>query len=101
MAAEEARKLFELAISIQRDNASAINNLGVLFLNTGQTGDAIAAFQYGIRVAPDAEMLYLNLGRVWVRMNEREKAREIMRALLARKPDNALAQRALKELERQ
>ena len=97
----EARKLFELAISIQRDNASAINNLGVLFLNAGQTNDAIAAFQYGIRVAPDSEMLYLNLGRVWVRLNEREKAREIMRALLARKPDNALAQRALKELERQ
>jgi tetratricopeptide (TPR) repeat protein len=72
-----------------------------LYLNTGQTNDAIAAFQYGIGVAPDAEMLYLNLGRVWVRLNEREKARETMRALLARKPDNAVAQRALKELEGQ
>ena len=98
---EEARKLFELAISLQRDNASAINNLGVLYLNNGQVNDAVAAFEYGIRVAPDADMLYLNLGRVWVRMGEREKARGIMRALLARKPDNTIAQRALKELEGQ
>lgn len=96
--ADEARKLFELAISVKRDDSSAINNLGVLYVNLGQTNDAIAAFQYGIRVAPDDEVLYLNLARVWVRMGEREKARELMLELLRRKPDNAVAQRALKEL---
>jgi tetratricopeptide (TPR) repeat protein len=97
----EARKLFELAISIRRDDASAINNLGVLFLNIGQTNDAIAAFQYGIQVAPDDDMLYLNLARVWVRMGDREKARDLMRTLLARKPGDAVAQKALRELEAQ
>ena len=51
---DEARKLFELAISVRRDDASAINNLGVLYMNTGQPNDAIAAFRYGIQVAPDA-----------------------------------------------
>jgi FimV-like protein len=97
----EARKLFELAISVRRNDSSAINNLGVLFLNIGQPNDAIAAFQYGIQVAPDDDILYLNLARIWVQMGDREKAREIMRQLLARKPQNAMAQRALKELEAQ
>lgn len=97
----DARKLFELAISIRRDDSTAVNNLGVLFLNLGQQNDAIAAFQYGIQIAPDDDVLYLNLARVWVRMGNRDKARELMRDLLSRKPGNAIAQRALKELEQQ
>ena len=95
---DEARKLFELAISVRRDDSSAINNLGVLYADLGQTNDAIAAFQYGIKIAPDDEQLYLNLARIWVRAGDREKARELMNALLARKPDSTVAQRALKDL---
>ena len=95
---DEARKLFQLAISVKRDDASAINNLGVLYMNMGQVNDAIAAFEYGIRVAPDDDTVYLNLARVWVRMGEVEKARNTMRALLARKPDNPVATKALQEL---
>ena len=37
---DEARRLFEQAISIRRDDSSAINNLAVLYLNTGRTNDA-------------------------------------------------------------
>ena len=94
----EARKLFELAISIRRDDSSAVNNLGVLYLNMGQVNDAIAAFQYGLQVAPDDDLLYLNLARVWVQKGERDKAREIMRALLARKPDSRIASKGLEQL---
>lgn len=96
---DEARKLFEQAIAIRRDDSSAINNLGVLYLNLGQVNDAIAAFQYGISVAPDEDILYLNLARIRVRMGEHEKARELMHALLTRKPGDAVAEKALKELE--
>jgi hypothetical protein len=32
-------------------------------------------------------------------MGEREKARELMRQLLGRKPDNEVARKALRELE--
>jgi hypothetical protein len=50
-------------------------------------------------VAPDEDILYLNLSRTWIRMGEREKARDVMLELLGRKPGNPLALRALKELE--
>jgi tetratricopeptide (TPR) repeat protein len=97
--AEEARQLFELAISVRRDDASAINNLAVLYMNTGRSNEAIAAFRYGMQVAPDEDILYLNLSRTWIRMGERDKARDVMLELLGRKPGNPLALRALKELE--
>jgi tetratricopeptide (TPR) repeat protein len=95
---DEARKLFEQAISIRRDDASAINNLGVLYLNMGQVNDAIAAFQYGIQVAPDDELLYLNLARIWVQKGDRDKARDLMRELLKRKPDSQTASKGLLQL---
>ena len=94
------RGLFsEKAIAVRRDDASAINNLAVLYMNTGKPNDAVAAFQYGLNVAPDEDILYLNLSRTWVRMGKPEKAREVMRELLDRKPGNAVALKALKELE--
>ena len=95
---EEARKYFQQAITAQRDHASAINNLGVLYMQMDQVDDALAAFRYGIEVAPDYDTLYLNLARVYVRSGKREKAREILQQLLARKPESTVARRALQEL---
>jgi tetratricopeptide (TPR) repeat protein len=95
---EEARKLFEQAITLRRDYSGAINNLGVLYIQQGKVSDAIAAFEYGVRVAPDEDILYLNLGRTYTRLGNIEKARQVMQALLDRKPDSATARRALQEL---
>ncbi len=95
---EQARKLFEQAISLRRNYSGAINNLGVLYVQEGKVNDAIAAFEYGVQVAPDEEILYLNLGRTYTRLGNIEKARQVMQALLDRKPDSATARRALQEL---
>jgi Flp pilus assembly protein TadD len=96
---QDARDLFQRAITVQRDNASAINNLAVLYLKMGQSNDAIAAFRYGIEVSPDSDMLYLNLGRLYAQMGDRGSARAVMQRLLDRKPGDATAERALRELE--
>lgn len=95
----EAKMWFQKAITVKRDYAGAINNLGVLYVQMGQANDAIAAFEYGIRMAPRDELLYMNLGRVYVTMGDRAKAREVMLRLLAERPDNAAASKALRELE--
>jgi tetratricopeptide (TPR) repeat protein len=94
----EAREWFQKAIEIKRDHAGAINNLGVLYGELRQFPDAIAAFEYGISAAPDDDTLYMNLGRVYVALGEQEKARDVMRRLLARKPANTAAKRALEML---
>ena len=95
----QARDLFERAISIQRDYAPSLNNLGVLYLKMGQPNDAIAAFRYGIQEAPDDDMLYLNLGRLYMQSGERDKARGVIMDWLDKKPGNEKAQRALRELD--
>jgi tetratricopeptide (TPR) repeat protein len=95
----EAKQWFEKAIALHRDHTGAINNLAVLYAELGQSNDAIAAFRYGIEVAPEDDELYLNLGRLYLQMGEREKARDLMRQLLAKKPGDPVATRALRELD--
>jgi tetratricopeptide (TPR) repeat protein len=95
----EARDLFQRAIVAQRNYAPALNDLGVLYVKMGQTGDAIAAFRYAIRESPDEDMLYLNLGRIYLQAGERDKARGVIMEWLERKPGDEKAQRALREVE--
>jgi tetratricopeptide (TPR) repeat protein len=97
--AGEAKEWFQRAISIDREHAGAINNLGVLYLKLGQTNDAIAAFRYGIDTVPDDDTLYLNLGRLFISLGDRDRARDVIESLLARKPGNPVATRALQELD--
>jgi tetratricopeptide (TPR) repeat protein len=94
-----ARGWFQQAIEAQPDHPGAINNLAVWYAKMGQPNDAIAAFRYGIRMNPDDDELYLNLGRVYVMMGERDKARAVLGELMERKPGNATATNALRELE--
>jgi tetratricopeptide (TPR) repeat protein len=96
---DQARDYFQRAISIRRDYTGAINNLGVLYLQTGHHNDAIATFEYGIKVAPDEDILYLNLGRVYAGQGQRERALEIVRRWLERKPGNTTALKAMRDLE--
>ena len=93
-----AQQSFERAISIRRNYAEAVNNLAVLFAQQGKMNDAIAAWQYGIQVAPDEDILYLNLGRTYISMGQKERARTTMQQLLDRDGGNEVARRALKEL---
>jgi predicted Zn-dependent protease len=67
-------------------------------LQEGKVNDAIAAFEYGMRAAPDADILYLNLGRTYTRLGKIDRARQVMQQLLDRKPENATARHALQEL---
>lgn len=94
----EARDWFQKAITLDRKHNGAINNLGVLYGEQRMWNDAIAAFEYGITVAPDDETLYLNLGRVYVQTGQRERARGVMERLLEVKPESRIARRALEEL---
>ena len=87
------------ALTLQADNAGAINNLGVLYVQMDPPARAIATFEYGIRAAPQDELLYTNLGKTYVTPGNRAKVREVMLRLLEQKPASATAANALGELE--
>ncbi len=96
----DARAAFERAIARRKDHAGAINNLGVLYMQMEHTNDATAAFQYGISVAPQDDILYINLAKVHARRGDRDKAAAVLLKLLDLKPGHAVARRALEELSK-
>ncbi len=99
--AAEAVKYFQQALAAQRNHTAALNNLGVLYVQMKKLDDAIGAFRYGIQIAPDEDVFYLNLARAYVVSGDATKAREILQQLLERKPDNAMGKKGLAELTAQ
>jgi len=49
-------------------------------------------------VAPDFDQAYLNLARLYVILQEKEKARAVLQALLREQPQHKMAQQALEML---
>jgi Tfp pilus assembly protein PilF len=95
---DEAISLFKQALEYDPKNSSAINNIAVAYMQSGKGDDAVAALQYGIQVAPDYDTLYLNLARIWVNRGDRIRARDVLRRLLDRFPNHAVARQMLQQL---
>ena len=72
--------------------------MGVAYVQSGQLADAMAAFDYGVKIAPMNDMMTMNLARLHVTQNQPEKARDVLRSFLKRVPDHAAARRALQQL---
>jgi FimV-like protein len=64
----------------------------------GQNVDAEEQFKTCIRVAPAFDQAYLNLARLYVVMDEKEKARNILQELLRLQPEHKLGRKALEML---
>ncbi len=66
---------------------SAYNNLGHVYLQTGQFNNAIDTFRIAIDIAPEMPQGYVNLATVYLRKNEPDDAREICTHALQTFPD--------------
>src|SRR5712675_2109592 len=88
----------ERAVSLRPDYADALNNLGVFFVREERYPEAETKFKACIRAAPSFDQGYLNLARLYVILREKDKAREVLQALLQRQPQHKMAQEALQML---
>jgi tetratricopeptide (TPR) repeat protein len=86
------------ALALRPDYVDALNNLGVLFARQEKYAEAQQEFENCIRIAPNFDQAYINLARVYVVLNEKEKAREILQALLRQQPENKVARQTLEML---
>jgi Flp pilus assembly protein TadD/peroxiredoxin len=86
------------AVSLRPDYTDALNNLGVLLVREQQYAAALEKFETCIRVAPNYDQAYLNLARLYVVLNEKDKAKEVLLALLHQQPEHKMAQQALEML---
>ena len=92
---QQASEYLEKAVRLRPDNADALNNLGVLLVRMQKYPAAKEKFELCIAVAPAFDQGYLNLARLYLLENEKEKAREVLKTLLRLHPEHKLAQQTL------
>lgn len=97
--AAAAEEYLNRALKARRTYPEALNNLGILYLRTHRPDQAVSIFEECIRSAPKFNQAYLNLARVYAIEGDSAKARQILVALLAIFPEDALAKQALSELK--
>jgi Flp pilus assembly protein TadD/peroxiredoxin len=95
---ERAAKYLQQAVDLRPDYPDALNNLGVLYVREKQYEQAKKQFTNCIQVDPNFDQGYLNLARLYVILEDKQKAREVLQALLKNQPQNQLAQQALEVL---
>lgn len=95
---DRAVQYLQEAINLRRDYSDALNNLGVLLVQNQRYPEAEEKFRTCIREAPDFDQAYLNLARLYLLLNEKEKARSVLQALLQRQPQHKMAQQMLQML---
>jgi tetratricopeptide (TPR) repeat protein len=97
---DSAYRFLERAIELRPGYPDALNNLGVLYVRTNRRAEAGRVFADCIAGNPDYDQCYLNLVKLLVVEGDTEKAKTILRQLLGRLPDHALAKRMLAELDK-
>jgi Flp pilus assembly protein TadD len=85
-------------VSLRPDYSDALNNLGVLLVQAERYPEAEQTFRTCIQVAPNFDQAYLNLARLYVLIKDKEKAREVLLALLRQQPQHKMAQQVLEML---
>ncbi len=95
---ERASDYLERAIALRPDHVDSLNNLGVVLVRQRRYAQAKEKFETCIRIAPGFDQAYLNLAGLYVVLQEKEKAREVLLALLRQQPEHKLAQKALQML---
>ena len=71
--AQTALPYLEKAVSLRPDYPDALNNLGVLFVQEQRYPEAEQRFQACIQVAPNFDQAYLNLARLYVILDDKQK----------------------------
>ena len=95
---QSALQYLEKSVSLRPDYPDALNNLGVLLVQAQRYPEAEQKFKTCIQVAPNFDQAYLNLARLYVVIKDKEKAREVLLALLRQQPQHKMAQQALEML---
>jgi len=73
---DEAIQAFDKAIQYDKDNYEAYYYRGCAKVNKKQYKEAITDFENAIELKPDYADAYFNIGRVYILLNDEEKACE-------------------------
>jgi cellulose synthase operon protein C len=97
--AKRADDFIKAALQATPKRADVLNSAGLLYLETGRFDQALALFQEGTSTDATNPVLWLNLGRAQLGLNQRGQARESLQKALNLRPDWLPAVGALAFLE--
>jgi Flp pilus assembly protein TadD len=92
---------FHYAEVLHRDknNAEALNGMGLWYLQNSRLPDAKTSFQASIRSNPNNALAYNNLAVTLERMNQRKQAIALLERAAKMAPDNQQIQKNLKRMK--
>jgi len=93
-----ALEYLEKAVNTRPDYPDALNNLGVILVRERRYPEAEEKFKACIRSNVNFDQAYLNLARLYVIRDDKEKARNVLLSLLQQQPQHKLAQQELEML---
>lgn len=73
---EEAEEALDKAVKYDKSNYEAYYYRGCVKVNTRQYQEAIADFEKAIALKPDYADAYFNIGRIYILLNDEDKACE-------------------------
>jgi Flp pilus assembly protein TadD len=94
----KAEEYLKGATKLRPDYADALNNLGVLLVQQQRYPEAEEEFNTCIQKVPAFDQAYLNLARLHMTRNDKQKAREVLQALLQQQPGHQMARQMLQLL---
>jgi putative PEP-CTERM system TPR-repeat lipoprotein len=97
--AKQADAFIAAALQAAPNRADVLNTAGLLYLESGRFDQALGLFQDGITSDAANPLLWLNLGRAQLGLNQRGPARESLQRALSLQPDWLPAIGALAFLE--
>ncbi len=83
----EAEQIYRKILARQPDNASAVNNIGVIYMTQGRKDEAIGMFNYAITLKDTDVDAYYNLACLYARTNDREQSLQFLKKAAAMNPD--------------
>src|SRR5208282_2450511 len=92
---EKAAQTYRERIENYPRDVAAYNNLGIIFAEEGLFEKAVEVTKQGIRVAPEQVTLDENLTDYLIALHRLEEARDVIREMQPRKPDNYIFPAAL------
>jgi tetratricopeptide (TPR) repeat protein len=90
--------LFEHTVAVTANNDILHYNLGTLFLEKGETDEAIKHWTEAVSIKPDQPTIHMNLAMLLARQGKIDKAIQHCRQALRYRPNDRVAHDALKKL---
>jgi len=101
---EEARKYFEMSISLDRSDPALPYNIGEILFNSGKIDEAITYYKIAIEINPKWPKSYLKLGYCYLNKAEMETAINYFKKFVELSPEDdpqvEIAKNIIKQLEK-